>query len=521
LNSVPSHSPSPPSQGSGRSEISAPFLAHEVRSALTGILGSIPMLRATPLSTDQAMALDFIECAATHIGDFLTLTLDASKLRAGKLEVVLEAADLGEELESVLKTCGAGARTSGLDLNGYVPGIIPQVSIDRLRFRQILINLVQNAIKFTRKGIVSVRVEHSGEQLITRVTDTGPGMDPDAASRLFRTEDSLYSSSSAQRDRGGTGLGLHLVSEMVAMLRGTIRATSVLGEGMTITCALPAALVQGTHGIPCPMGGSCAVLLLEPKSDTASSLSSDLRTRAVLLAILRDNCTVPYEPMSVRDLLAFDPATITAIFVLDAETALAEDMEGWLQQLPAERRDTLVMRVRVPLLASAVRSMLHGTTATGNPLDPPAEALQGTPPSLRILLAEDDYVSRKLVARQLQSHYEECHVVVVADGEAAVDAFTTALAEGHPFDVVILDANMPKLDGPGAAKRIRAAESRGGRRVGIIALSGHDVEETRVLFRGLADCHLKKPVSQGELHNAIGTLLSAHRENLIQSFVNS
>ena len=200
---------------------------------------------------------------------------------------MLETADLGEELESVLKTCGAGARTSGLDLNGYVPGSIPQVRIDRLRFRQILINLVQTAIKFTRKGIVSVRVEHSGGQLITRVTDTGPGMDPDAASRLFRTEDSLYSSSSAQRDRGGTGLGLHLVSEMVAMLRGTIHATSIPGEGMTITCDLPAALVvQNTHGFPCPMGDSCVVLLLEPKDDTTAP-SSDLMTRSVLLAILR------------------------------------------------------------------------------------------------------------------------------------------------------------------------------------------------------------------------------------------
>jgi len=473
------------SLGADEGRVTTAFLAHEVRTALTGIGGSVPILRETSLTSQQRTAVDYIEGAVSHIGELLNLILDTAKLRSGKLEVVSEKTDIEREVESVVKTCAAGARVAGLDLNAYVPSTIPRIRMDRVRLRQILINLVQNAIKFTVKGTVALRVDFTeASDLSFHVTDTGPGMERDAAAGLF-DPGRRYQSSALQRERGGTGLGLVLVSSMVEKLRGTITATSTPGQGTTMTLLLPSVTVESQPSIIIKDPSIRVVVYPTPAAVDPMS------NTAVLLSVLNDLGVHVERPETSIALVGVNQRGVSTVFLCCPAAEVDGRAQLWLQHCT---KDMIVELSHIPVLASVVRALVRPIV-----LNDSVQAATISCPARTILLAEDDTTSRLLLMRQVSFGDNRC--TATTNGLEAVEAYA---ADPAAFDVVLLDVNMPVLDGPSAAQRIREIEKAHGlRRVRIVALSGNEHEETELLFGDLADICLSKPVRREQLREVL------------------
>jgi len=358
---------------------------------------------------------------------------------------------------------------------------------DKLRVRQILINLLQNAIKFTDVGSVALRCELAEGGVMFKVVDTGPGMAPEAAARLFDS-DQQYQSNAAQREHGGTGLGLALVSSIVGRLGGSIRAKSAAGDGMTMTVFLPAAtLPRKEHNVLRPDGSNRSVVVYPtPKH------ADPMTTPGVLLRILADLAVDVVRPANAAELEALSclpSRDYTAVFLLNPGIDHDDVAQAWVARFP--HKDRVHELYRTPVFASAVRALVLPTTiseALPSPKHPP--------PPRSILAAEDDSTIRNVLLKQL-AHCGDHKCLAVANGLLAVEAYEH---DPEGYDVVLLDVNMPVMDGPTAAQRIRDFEkSQGLRRVRIIAVSGHDEEETELLFGALVDLSIEKPLTKEKL----------------------
>jgi len=399
---------------------------------------------------------------------------------------VNEDTDIEREVESVVKTCAAGARVAGLDLNAYVPPTVPRVLMDRVRLRQILINLVQNAIKFTVKGTVALRVDFTeASGLKCQVTDTGPGMERDAAAGLF-DPGRRYQSSALQRERGGTGLGLVLVSSMIEKLRGTITATSTPGKGTTMTLLLPSVMTVVSKSSKIMKDPSIRVVVY-PTPATVDPMSNT----AVLLSMLDDLGVHVERPETSIALVGVNQLGVSTVFLCCPAAEVDGRAQLWLHQCT---EDMIVEVSHTPVLASVVRALLRPIG-----LNDSVQAATISYPARTILLAEDDMTSRLLLMRQVSFGDNRC--TATTNGREAVEAYA---ADPAAFDVVLLDVNMPVLDGPSAAQRIREIEKEKGlRRVRIVALSGNENEETELLFGDLADVCLSKPVGRERLKEVL------------------
>jgi signal transduction histidine kinase/CheY-like chemotaxis protein len=485
-------------------KVKSDFLAtmsHELRTPLNAVIGLAGLLRQTQLDTRQRQFVDTIGTSGESLLSLINDILDLSKIEAGKLD--LEAADfeLRDLVETTVRTLALRAEAKGIELLSLVDADVPDlVRGDPGRVRQVLLNLVGNAIKFTEQGHVIVRVHRVRDdagalRLRFEVEDTGVGIAADVQERLFAPF--TQADASTTRKFGGTGLGLSISRRLVELMGGAITLTSAPGVGSTFSFELPFAVAAGA--------APSAQVELDRVRGVRVLIVDDVPANRLVLQHLTEGWGMhPVEAGSGREGLAVlteaaaagrgFPIAIcdwqmpemdgmefarrvradralggTRLVLLssfsrgeDAEEATAAGYDAWLAK-PVRHR---------PLLRALVRALAAEVTPVGaGDGGQAATAVIKRWHGRRVLVADDNPVN-VLVARAMLERYA-IEVAAAANGREAVEAVARA-----PFDLVLMDVQMPEMDGHAATRAIRAAED-GTRRTVVVAMSASVLAEDR------------------------------------------
>jgi signal transduction histidine kinase/CheY-like chemotaxis protein len=492
------------------SQAKSDFLAnvsHEVRTPMNSILGMTNLALDTELTREQRDYLDAVKASAEGLLELIDDLLDFSRIEAGKLAIDALPFDLGLLVAETLRSFALRAQEKGLELAARVPRAVPTLVIgDRHRVRQVLVNLVGNAIKFTPAGqvVVELAAPQPGRWILG-VSDTGIGIPPEKREVIFQAF--TQADGSTTRLFGGSGLGLAISSRLVALMGGTITLTSTVGRGSRFDVELPFA--AGDGALPAPpddLAGRTA-LVVEPNATTRVILAEMLNDVGMLVTTAAGADEAPVAAAvrkpdvavvcAAPDGFAIAAGLKTAVVMM--LTALAQT-EGAIRC----REERIVAYVTKPVmrerLVAALRAAL-GLAGAEDELGSGPRRRVGRP--LKILVAEDSAVNRKLLIAILAKHGHAA--VAVTDGGAALEA---ALAGGH--DLVLMDVQMPVRDGLEVARAIRAAERTRGGRLPLIAVTAHAMrgDRERCLDAGFDGC-VFKPIDVDALHTEIERVVPA------------
>ena len=492
-------------------------MSHEIRTPMNGIIGVIELLHATRMTPMQREYLEIIQTSANALLRLLNDILDLSKIEAGKLEPQLAKFDLSDMLGATLQSLVARANEKQLELAYHVDDAAPnEVVGDPSRLRQVLVNLVGNAIKFTERGEVTVYVDvaeevERGVKLRFSVSDTGVGIAPEERARVFEAFE--QGGRPGERVRGGTGLGLTIAARLVEAMGGEIWLDSEVGKGTTVrfTAVFTRAPQSEPEATPAALEG-LRVLVVDDNETNRRTLVESVRSwrmhpveaidgASALAAMKRAHeAGEPFDIMlldaSMPDLSGEDVARRVRTeadhgdpgIVLLSSGHVVGDREA--TELRIARR--LLKPVRRSDLLEAIAQAVSGSPIIAPPEEPPPEPMR----PLKILLAEDNEINRRVVIDMLA---RVGHTVEVAnDGEEAVARWTTGT-----FDVVIMDVRMPRMDGFEATATIRAREAPT-EHTPIIALTAHAMKGDReaCLAAGM-DGYVPKPVRAQDLYSAL------------------
>jgi signal transduction histidine kinase/CheY-like chemotaxis protein len=495
------------------SEAKSRFLAtvsHEVRTPLNGILGMADLLTATSIDDEQKSYVEAIRASGQSLGSLIEDLLDLSRIEAGKLDIVNERFAVAPLVESVVELLAPRAHDKGLEIASFVAPDVPTETVgDAARLRQVLLNLAGNAVKFTERGGVGLRVVPDARALMISIIDTGPGVPFDRRDAIF--QDFEQGDETIARQHGGTGLGLAISKRLVERMDGRLWLADSSVSGSTFVISLP--LVAGGQDIEPDrdMAGQ-SVLIASPSHFEAPYIGERLAacgadvdcagSESVALARLEEQ-GAPYDTVLVDR--AFNEATTANI----AEAA----RRGGAKRLvilfsPTERRalSSETLRRFDGWLVKPVRSAsLFARLLPESTQAEPAHHLarDGAPKleGVRILLAEDNEISRRVALKHLERH--GARVTCASDG-----AETVRLANGEAFDAIILDIRMPVLDGLAAARHIRVAEPAG-ERTPLIALTANAfASDRRAAIEAGIDYFIAKPVDPFDLVALIETALA-------------
>ncbi|HDS1311112.1 TPA: response regulator [Stenotrophomonas maltophilia] len=491
-------------------------MSHEIRTPLNGILPMLELIARGPLGEDQRQMLATASASSQQLLRIVDDILDYSRLEAQALELEITSFNLRDLLDGVVQLMQRAADAKGLSLGLQLdPSVRLPVRGDPVRLRQVLSNLLANAIKFTARGQVQLRVQRLGEgpaqhQLRFEIIDTGIGIGIDEAlqARLFQS----FSQADASTTRiyGGTGLGLAICKRIIDLMHGRIGVQSTPGQGATFWFEIPLLKVPGD--LPAMARTPDALLLFSSDAILQARIERIAAHHGLLVhalaqfdAVVERLRAVPRPGQPAPAWLLVD-ARARRIGEATLQQALAERGEDdglqvlWLQD------DALPPRPRQRQLPShfddaGLHALLAAPVAHARPAALLANAGQGQPTPtlpplhLRVLLVEDNTVNR-MVAEQLLRVFQ-CEVRNAADGEQAL----LALREGD-VDVVLMDCQMPVLDGYAATRRWRAEEVENGRpRLPIIAMTANAMagDRERCLQAGMDD-YLSKPIARATLH---------------------
>jgi PAS domain S-box-containing protein len=501
------------------SEAKSRFLAvmsHEMRTPLNGILGMAGLLLDTRLSAEQTTYAKAVKTSGEGLLALIDDILDFSKIEAGRLDFAREPFEVETLVEEVVELLAPRAHGKGIEIVGVVDPTLPRaLQGDAARLRQILTNLAANAVKFTEKGGVTIRAARDGEALVLSVADTGIGIAAEALSRIFGE----FEQASAETSRlyGGTGLGLAITRRLAEAMGGSVDVESMAGRGSVFSVALPLIGDAEPRALEAPLAGR-RVLIVSPASVEAAALEEEARVagaRARRVGTVGEGAAALAREQP--DVIVADRRLGRA--GLRKLVARAETLEPRPRCVvlltPQNRGEIAGLRAagwQAYLVRPVRRVSLLAQLGTGAPpaVDPRMafdETTRGSGegPRLTVLLAEDNPINALLATALIERSGH--HVTRVVDGRAAVDAWAAGPSGdgASRFDLVLMDVQMPVLDGTDAAREIRAREAEAGlARTPIVALTANAFVEDRaaVLAAGM-DEHLAKPLERDRLQTLL------------------
>jgi signal transduction histidine kinase/DNA-binding response OmpR family regulator len=520
-------------------------MSHEIRTPLNGILPILEMMRDTRLDNEQLKLVRTAQSSSRHLLRIINDILDFAKVESGKLQLESIEIDVRDLVGSVTELMSGSASNHNLKLNASVAENLPQVVRgDPIRLRQILINLVSNAIKFTEEGGIRVEVSlgqtsQKEVELLFAVADTGVGMSPDVADRLFQSF--TQADASTTRKHGGTGLGLVICKRLVELMGGKIGVRSAPGKGSTFWFLVP--LRRSVMEVPSARRdlNGLRVLTLISEPEVASRVSANLRQWGVAEEVVGD----PAEALSkLRSTAMLGESWMFDLVLIDSTgieqrlpNILAEirsiEALGRMKILVSIRSDRLAQKVKrdygVLVLSEALRPepmrrVLHRlfdveSQHFGNPELKPEEiyddlnvsavdvALDDEEPnrsastavySGTVLLVEDNPVNLGVVQKALSKLGLSCETAT--DGSEALASFGKS-----SYDIVFMDCQMPVMDGYQATREIRRLEARSDREpTPIVAMTANAMagDREKCIDAGMDD-YLAKPVSLEQLRGCV------------------
>ena len=503
-------------------------VSHEVRTPLNGILGLLQLIDPNKLPEPQSDYLREVRRASRSLLAIVNDLLDLSKIEAGEMRLESVPFDLVETTEEITLNYRSAAAAKGIDLVTEVDAEVPEeVCGDALRLRQVLSNLLNNAIKFTREGQVRIGVcvlerDASHVEIEFRISDTGIGIPEHQAEKIFRPFS--QADASTTREYGGTGLGLSICMQLVELMGGALRVESAAGEGSTFFFSARFDLEQQLSGeLEAVVAGLAGmqVLLLESNHRARETLNAQLQswnmevwTTANFDGATRVLETPPYPDVTIIDLRSLGKDWRTRAHEIAISAARAGSS---LIAICAHRHDIndmvdagVYVHIQRPIRRAKVVAALLKTLHRSTEIEPlPSSPCPQTLPvaitesavsnGMRVLVAEDNPLNLKVAKAHLDALGYE--VDGVPDGEAALEALTGA----HSYAAVLMDGQMPKMDGYEAARALRAHEVESGQaRVPIIALTAHAMSgDRRAAFAAGMDDYLSKPFTQKQLQMAL------------------